>query len=303
LADWLNNIPKDKRKEIKDEYENSSFKNKIDILKKWHPKGYITIEPIKTLGEFFKYIRVTTTKSTWFRGESKDHKFLIPKLYRNINKENITEQLKKEKRYLYEFRRRAHSLVGEIETDNIWMWYFLIQHYGGPTRLLDWSKDAAVALFFALNSDLDDNPIIIILQPTTLIDYAYNDIECEIKGESTVLYPGEFPTNKWINNLDSSDYNIPNSPIPLLPPYSDKRISAQNSCFTLFGKRINGFYKDNKQIVCPCCERKAIYKLVIDKGVKEELIEELSKMGVTYSKIYPGLEGLNKELTNEIYST
>jgi hypothetical protein len=302
LTEWLNAIPIDKREEIKYEYSNSSFKDKINILKKWHPNNYITIEPIKTLEEFLKYIRVTTTDSTWFRGESKDHKFLIPKLYRNINKENVIEQLKKEKRYLYEFRRRAHSLVGEIESDNIWMWYFLIQHYGGPTRLLDWTKDATVALFFALNSESNNNPIIIILQPTTLIDYAYNDIGREKENKSSVLYPSETPTNKWVDNLDSNNYNIPDSPIPLLPPYSDKRISAQNSCFTLFGKRINGFYKDNKQIVCPCCERKVIHKLVIDKEMKKELKKELSKMGVTYSKIYPGLEGLNKELTNEIYN-
>jgi len=42
--------------------------------------------------------------------------------------------------------------ITEWRPENKWEWYFLMQHYGAPTRLLDWSDGALVlvALYFAL---------------------------------------------------------------------------------------------------------------------------------------------------------
>lgn len=308
MEDWLDDVPEIDREKVKDLYSKAkTFEEKLNVLKEWHPKRYVNLDPIRNLENYFKYIRHASNEATWFRGESRDHGHLIPKLYRNIDDDKIIKQHEKERKYYLEFRRRARALAPSVDPNDTWSWYFLIQHYGGPTRLLDWAQDAAIALFFALDTDRDntENPIVTLLSPMVLTDYAFKEIGKEKSIRGTVLYPGEAPTERWITNIteesDPLDEKMPNSPIALLPPHSDPRITAQKSCFTLFGKQIYGFHNNGKDIICPCCDRKIIYKLVIDGHKKNDLRKELSRIGITSGKVYPGLEGLCKEISEEVF--
>lgn len=302
---WIEELDKDKQDKIRKSFTKAKNDDeRLNILYNNHPKGQINIEPVKHLDDFFKCVRVASTKSTWYRGESREHDFLIPKIYRNIKEENIPNILSQEQKYFQEFKRRALAIVDDFDKNDFWSWYFLIQHYGGPTRLLDWTGNAGVALFMALDTSRErkDNPIIYLLSPTVLTDYAFKDIGKEDSLTGRVLYPGDDDTNIWIENLISKKLDIPESPIALLPPYSDHRIVSQKSCFTLFGKRLNGFVKDGQEITCPCCDRRVLHKIIIDGNSKDSLREELKKIGISSETIYPGLEGLTKDLNQEIFT-
>jgi hypothetical protein len=54
------------------------------------------------------------------------------------------------------------------DSDDYFGWLFLAQHYGLPTRLLDWSENPLVAAFFAVLHDLDDDGCIWAVWPTGL---------------------------------------------------------------------------------------------------------------------------------------
>lgn len=304
MSEWYDELTADVKETVLEKLSKiQKDEDLIGILEEYHPKGYLNIKPIQTLEEYFKYIRLATTDRTWFRGESCEHKLLIPKLYRNKSEQELSSILKKEHDFMMEFIRRSKSIEPNININDYWSWYFLAQHYGGPTRLLDWTTDAATALFMAINNnkDVSVNPIVYTLQPTVLSVYALNELNKIEYLEGRVLYPGENKTDLWISNIASTQNDIPQSPIPLLPAYTDPRIISQRSCFTLFGSRLNGFYKDDKEIVCSCCERRIRYKLIIDGTKKQSLRKELLKIGISNSRVYPGLEGITQDLNEEIF--
>ena len=100
MQKWFDNAPEDDRKKVIDLYNQAkTFDEKLAVLKVWHPKGHVNLKPISTLEEYFKYIRLSTNDSTWFRGESKDHGHLIPKLYRCIEGDAISSQQRRERKY------------------------------------------------------------------------------------------------------------------------------------------------------------------------------------------------------------
>jgi len=72
--------------------------------------------------------------------------------------EALLETLKIENDLYDEFRRNAVVRSDEKTSEEDWDWdsYFLMQHHNGPTRLLDWSDGALMALHFALRNKADD---------------------------------------------------------------------------------------------------------------------------------------------------
>jgi hypothetical protein len=141
--------------------------------------------PADSLGEFINRVTefrqwwgLPKHKELWFHGESKDYgeTILRPELYRptssGVPLKSIGKLLEIENDLFEEFQRSAVERSDEKTSEEDWDWdsYFLMQHHSGPTRLLDWSDGALLALHFALRNKADDahDARVYVLEPSRL---------------------------------------------------------------------------------------------------------------------------------------
>ena len=108
---------------------------------------------VDNLVEYFDQLYMVDSHTHIYRGVARSEHELIPAIGR-LNSKDYPSRLVFEHRILEEFQIRAVRHL-KNEPCNDFEWLFLAQHYGIPTRLLDWSTNPLVALYFACDKDLD----------------------------------------------------------------------------------------------------------------------------------------------------
>jgi len=224
----------------------------------------------------------------WFRGQMNEGRVLEPTIFRNLQLLDDEDDLRDQ------FRRRAPQHMTETPPQDYWSWYFLMQHYGAPTRLLDWTDSALVALFFALNGDdwlpKDEyDAAVWMLDPwwlnRTVID------------EDSISQPNSRAAQVYLSetfvSIDSERRTViqPEFPISIDPPHIARRIAVQRSHFTIFGYKSTGLMELWQR------NDARILKIIIAKESAPRLRADLTTLGVTDTSIYPDLRGLAYEVT------
>ena len=278
----------------------------------------MTADKISSLGRLLDCVRdvrenmwrLGDEKELWFRGESRDHAntLLRPELYRPREPNAlrpVDDLLDIESELYEEFQRCADQFRGEALDRKYWEWdsYFLLQHHGGATRLLDWSDGALMALHFAVRNPQDDekgDAFLYILEPERLnqrLKALHADTGVKEKWREYVKTqnPGEgLNEEDWEDAYLPSDkeerteFAIPRSPLVIDFPHITRRVAAQRSRFVVFGTEFlsNEFKR----------EESFIKRICIDGSCRRAMRRELRDSGVTESVIYPDLDGLGREM-------
>lgn len=248
---------------------------------------------ITKFAEFSSYVadHASQTRGFWFRGaQDSDNHNLVPTLYRHATKNKVEDLNKLETELMTAFRHRSPPFVREIPKDDFEL-LFLMQHHGVPTRLLDWSENPYVALFFALEDARRENALDETDAAVWVLDpYALNvSALANHRNTERVLAANDVLLNAYRPQL-----HIDNSgalPIAMYGVHNSQRIVAQRGVFVLFGSSTTAMNKEPLII-----NHKTLIKLVISKTAKRDMFKALSNLGVTDSVVYPDLDGLAREI-------
>lgn len=226
---------------------------------------------IESLSDFFAVFHslLEPGKVFWFRGHSKKEYLLSPSAlrYSDVDGRNKALGLVVEMKRFLEMK-----LARPPAADDDLGWMQVAQHYGLPTRLLDWTQNAAVALFFACCSNPDADGLVAVLNPIELnqkVDARMPRVFNHHK-DAAVISP--------YLRLDGKLSRRGKHSIAINPTWNTERIAMQQGAFTLHGART--FALDRKQA-------SSLLYVPILKEHKHSLLSELERVGIGEMFIFP----------------
>lgn len=244
----------------------------------------------------------STSLNYLYRGHSNSSYYLLPSLLRKNNKGSSSAQNYKyltngtEKEILQLFIQEANNYLSIPSTD-LSRWAEYAQHYGVPTRFLDWSSNPLVALFFACCDNEGQDGVVWLLYAKN-----YEIISCEKEGQK------EEKTRRQIIEEIIKGVSKYKYPILYTPYYVDLRMSAQSSYFMVWGENHESFEamfsdekyrmklpeKDTGIRIYETRNEGLYFKFFIKKEHKLPLIRELNTVGINDKTLFPGLDGIGR---------
>lgn len=172
-----------------------------------------------------------------------------------------------EKNLFLEFKKKYHLYTSERPQTDLEL-LFMAQHYGIPTRLLDWTYNPLIALYFATDS---------------------NDDNCNGKIYMIGLHKSYNVEELGYNTLTIDDILSIKVCKYIEPYYTDHRYHNQKSLFLLSEKPNKKFTFAEKETV-----------FIIDRESKGQIRKDLALLGIDESFVYPTLDNLTKDIKKRL---
>jgi FRG domain len=228
---------------------------------------------------------------------------------------------------LHEFKRQARIYIQIAPSDDDDVeWLAIMQHYGCPTRLLDFTYSAYIAAYFAVVDAEADSAIWALHWPR---------LRDSVQASWALPYQAGSVLRDYINSLHLQLANgfigeravekasLRSGCINLEPKRFTERIARQRGLFVMPTNPEEGFMANlrasysvatkepDTQFDTPSIEevlveakgssdRWPILKLVVPRDLRGEIVAELTRMNITASSMFGGLDGLARSLLQTV---
>lgn len=219
----------------------------------------------------------------WYRGHTRADHVLIPSTMRQGK--SAEQIFDRERRLLTRFRQRSLPYWPSGYPQSDWEHLFAMQHYGIPTRLLDWSENLFIAAYFSLmGAGEDTTPTVWCMDP---VSWNRSTKVLSEFGESIhVLTTSDDDAEAYRPDTQKRRNK---SPVAIFGTHNSARIVAQRGTFVVWGEDPRGMEAFSEEMKC------TLWCLRL-KGAPVQLAKDLGSLGVGETMIYPELKSLANEL-------
>jgi hypothetical protein len=213
----------------------------------------------------------------------------------------------------YDFASKARLYGLDVSVERPVALLAAMQHFKTPTRLLDWTYSAYVALYFALEEPHRHH------QSEFAAVWAINITALQMKATAMVLPVERLPNGTQVvppvrivdfgQDETFKKYVLPdldsyhrtfllgepalNIVVPILPGSQNERLSAQQGLF-LCPSRVGTSFMQQAEQLMQGTKHQWIVKIVIPITLREEILRRLLQMNVHHLSLFPGADGLGR---------
>lgn len=196
-----------------------------------------------------------------------------------------------ERHLLRNFKKYAHRSV--VERDALWHWLSVAQHYGLPTRLLDWTYSPLIALHFATANihKFDRDGVIWAVNYRRAHQLLPERLRSKLNDEGANVFTVEMLTETVSSLTEFETEDELDAVIFFEPPSIDDRIVNQYAFFSVMAdpqRILNDWLRQHPSLW---------HRIVIPAELKWEVRDKLDQANINERVMFPGLDGLSHWLT------
>jgi hypothetical protein len=200
------------------------------------------------------------------------------------------DYVKLERHLLRNFKKYAHRSV--VERDSLWNWLSVAQHFGLPTRILDWTYSPFIAMHFATASidKFDIDGVIWAVNYVKAHELLPRCLRDMLESEGANVMTLQL-LSESINSLNDLDALASGKVVIFFePPSIDDRIVNQYAFCSVMSDP--SMVLDDWLEMHPALAR----KIIIPAALKWEIRDKLDQANINERVLFPGMDGLSRWL-------
>jgi hypothetical protein len=244
--------------------------------------GETRVKTVESIGELVSLLTDRMgpdNRVLWFRGHRCIDWTVQPTIHRGYDNDD-------ERNFTNRFRSRARTRYAAApEYDNLGAWLSLMQHYGLPTRLLDWTRSPLVALYFAVEAYIYNRATepaeacIWVLEPHRL-----NEVDVESEYTPSIdAHMCRDMLRPAFSHLGQENGKV----MAAMAAESDFRMFVQQGCFTIHSYREPLNERENHEAY--------LSRIRIPTECVRDIAKQLDVCGFRKGDMFPDLQNLADE--------